>query len=83
MGLVLKSHSDKWRLIVDLSSPRGRSGNDGISSELCSLHYASVDNAVEVLMTLGRSVLLTKFDLSNAYRIVLVHLDNQPLLKVA
>ena len=70
-------------MIVDLSSPRGRSVNDGISSELCSLRYASVDNAVEVITTLGRSALLAKFDLSNAYRMIPVHPDDQPLLGVA
>ncbi len=37
IGLVPKPHSDKWRLIVDLSSPRGLSVNDGISPALCSL----------------------------------------------
>ena len=83
LGLVPKSHSDKWRLIVDLSSPRGRSVNDGISSDLCSLRYASVDNAVEVIMALGRSTLLAKFDLSNAYRMVPVHPDDQPLLGIS
>ena len=83
MGLVPKNHSDRWRLIVNLSSPRGHSVNDGISSDLCSLRYASLDNAVEIVMGLGRSALLTKFDLSNAYRIVPVHPDDQPLLGVS
>ena len=53
MGLVPKNHSDRWRLIVDLSSPRGHSVNDGISSDLCLLRYASLDNAVEIVMGLG------------------------------
>ena len=82
MGLVPKSHSDKWRLIFDLSSPHGHSINDGISSELCSLRYASLDNAVEIIMGLGRSTALAKFDLSNAYRIVPVHPEDQPLLGI-
>ena len=43
-GLVPKGHqSGKWRLIVDLSSPKGFSVNDGIEPSLCSLHYTSVD----------------------------------------
>ena len=82
MGLVPKPHSDKWRLIVDLSSPRGRSVNDGISSALCSLQYASVDNAVDIIRCLGQSTELVKLDLSNAYRIVPVHPDDQPWLGV-
>jgi len=35
-GLVLKGHQPgKWRLIVDLSFPRGCSVNDGIEPEVC------------------------------------------------
>ena len=79
LGLVPKPHSNKWRLIVDLSSPRGRSVNDGISSSLCSLSYASVDNAVNIITMLGRGTSLIKIDLSNSYRMVPVH---QPLLGI-
>ena len=44
LGLVPKAHhSNKWCMIYDLSSPTGHSVNDGISPDLCSLHYASVD----------------------------------------
>ena len=82
MGLVPKNHPDKWRLIVDLSSPHDQSVNDGISADLCSLRYALVDNAVEIITSLGHSSLLAKFDLSNAYRILPVHPDDQPLLGV-
>ena len=39
-GVNPKNHQPgKWRMIVDLSHPRGESVNDGISSDLCSLHY--------------------------------------------
>ena len=38
-GVIPKKHPGKWRLIVDLSHPRGRSVNDGIEKELCSLSY--------------------------------------------
>ena len=41
-GVIPKNHQPgKWRLILDLSSPRGRSVNEGISSQLCSLLYSS------------------------------------------
>ena len=42
-GVIPKSEPGKWRLIVDLSSPRGKSVNDGISKELCSVSYLSID----------------------------------------
>ena len=44
--LVPKGHQPgKWRLIVDLSFPRGCSVNDAIEPEVCSLHDTSVDEA--------------------------------------
>ena len=67
LGLVPKPHSDSWRLIVDLSAPRGFSVNDGIRADLCSLMYASVDNAVDIIQHLGQGTQLVKVDLKDAY----------------
>ena len=40
VGVIPKSgQPEKWRLIVDLSSPEGASINAGIEPELCSLRY--------------------------------------------
>ena len=36
-GVIPKAVPGKRRLIVDLSSPQGKSVNDGISKDLCSL----------------------------------------------
>ncbi len=41
-----KSKPDKWRLILDLSSPIDHSVNDGIERELTSLSYVSIDDVV-------------------------------------
>ena len=38
-GVIPKNTPGKWRLIVDLSSPEGRSVNDGIRGTWCSLIY--------------------------------------------
>lgn len=74
LGLVPKAHQEnKWRLIMDLSYPSGYSINDGIPPALCSLHYASVDNAVDIIKQLGRGAQLVKLDVKDAYRIVPVH----------
>jgi len=74
MGLVPKAHqTNKWRLIVDLSCPSGNSVNDGISNSLCSLHYSSVSDAVELIQQLDRDTELVKLDIKDAYRIVPVH----------
>ena len=55
IGLGPKGHQgDAWRLIVDLSYPGGQSINDKITSDLCSLWYPSVDNAVSFILALGQ-----------------------------
>ena len=60
-------------MIVDLSHPNGSSINNGISSQLCSLFYASIDDAISTIIQLGRGTQLAKLDLESAYRIVPVH----------
>ncbi len=42
-----KGQPGRWRLITDLSYPPHKSVNDGISRELCAMHYVSVDTAVK------------------------------------
>ena len=70
-GVIPKPHQQgKWRLITDLSSPAGQSVNDGVDSRLCSISYASVDDAVRRIRRLGQGTALVKFDITNAYRVV-------------
>ena len=69
-------------MICDLSSPAGASVNDGISSNFCSLHYATVDDAVNLIQQLGRGSQLVKLDIKDAYRIVPVHPDDYHLLGI-
>ena len=74
IGLIPKPHQPgKYRLIVDLSSPEGFSVNDGIDANLCSLEYATVDDAASLVRCAGPGALMAKLDLSNAYRHVPVH----------
>ena len=80
-GLVPKNHQPgKWRLVVDLSHPRGASVNDGLEPELCSIRYTSVDVAVGRILALGQGSLLAKFDVEGAYRTVPVHPEDRWLL---
>ena len=84
IGVVPKPHQPaKWRMITDLSCPRSSSVNDGISPDLCSLRYASVDDAVVIIRSLGRDTLLIKLDIKDAYRIVPVHPADYPLLGIS
>ena len=73
-GLIPKGHNTgKYRLITDLSHPRGSSVNDGIDPALTSLTYITVDSVMQVVQQLGKESLLAKMDIESAYRLVPVH----------
>ena len=65
---------------MDLSGPRQYSVNDGIKKDLCSLKYASVEDAVQRIWSMGTNTLLAKIDIQHAYRNILVHGDDRGLL---
>ena len=80
-GVIPKNHQpNKWRLIVDLSHPNGYSVNSGISKELCSLRYITVDDAITLAQSMGRGTLLTKIDIKSAFRLLPVHPTDRHLL---
>ena len=80
LGAVPKKHSDKWRLILDLSHPPGSSVNDGISKPLCSLTYMRVQDAVRKILEFGQGCYLAKIDIESAFRNVPVHPHDRQLL---
>ena len=82
-GVIPKKGVNKWRLILDLSSPEDRSVNDGIQPDLCSLSYVSVDDAARIIVQAGRGALLAKVDIKSAYRLVPVHPEDRLLLGMA
>ncbi len=75
-----KGKAGRWRLIVDLSAPAEASVNDGISSELSSLSYTSVDVVMRRVLEIGRGALMAKADVKQAYRNMPVHPDDRGLL---
>ena len=79
-GVIPKSTPGKWRLILDLSSPEGRSVNDGISSEFCLLSYVGVEDAAREVVRLGRGSILAKVDVKSAYRNIPIHPQDRWLL---
>ena len=82
-GVIPKGHNTgKWRLITDLSFPRGHSVNDGIDPALSSLSYISVDDIAAAATQLGPGALLAKVDIESAYRLIPVHPQDRPLLAV-
>ena len=68
-GVIPKGppEANKWRLIVDLSSPEGASINDGIGSHLTSLSYVGVKDAAEGIRMFGVGAQLAKVDIKRAY----------------
>ena len=80
-GVIPKRNKPgKWRLILDLSAPPGMSINDGISTEACSLHYSSVDDAARIILASGPQTWLAKLDVERAYRNVPIHTQDRHLL---
>ena len=82
-GRIPKSEPNQWRLIVDLSYPRSHSINDGILSELASVSYASVDDAVQLILQLGKGSELVKLDLKQAYCQVSIHPHDHHLFGIS
>ena len=68
------------RLILDLSSPRGDSVNDGISREDYRCSYSKFDDAVKIVLELGQGAFLGKVDIKHAFRICPVQPEQWPLL---
>ncbi len=69
-----KSRPGKWRLILDLSSPHGKSVNDGIEKELCTMSYVSIDRVTDCVVSFPPG------DIQQAYRNIPVHPQDRQLL---
>ena len=83
IGLVPKGHNTgNWGMIVDLSSPDPTSVNYGISKDLYSLCYPSIDDALRLICHIGPGAQLIKIDLRDIYRVVPVHPNDHHLLAV-
>ena len=70
----------KWRLILDLSHPDGLSVNDSIDSQLSSMRYTHIDDAVKLILGLGQETYMAKVDIEQAYRNIPVHPQDRNLL---
>ena len=73
LGIVPKKVPGEFRLIHHLSFPKGSSVNDGISPEHTSVRYATIDEAIKLIMNAGQGCFLAKTDIKNAFRIIPIH----------
>ena len=62
-----------YRLIMDLSYPKGGSINDFISKEDFSVHYTKFDEATRLVRQRGRNCLMFKMDIKHAFRVLPIH----------
>ena len=80
IGLVPKAEPGKFRLIQHLSFPDGGSINDGINKSLCTVHYTNFDEAIKLVVSLGKGALMAKADIESAFRLLLIHPSDFELL---
>ena len=80
LGLRPKKTPGEFRVIHHLSYPHGSSINDGIPREHASVHYASITQAIRLIIIMGKGSLLSKSDIQSAFRIIPIHPADYPLL---
>ncbi|CAC5355504.1 unnamed protein product [Mytilus coruscus] len=70
LGLAEKKLPGTYRMIHHLSFPEGSSINDNIPQDKCSVQYAFIKDAIELIKTVGRTSFYAKTDISSAFRII-------------
>lgn len=68
-----------------MSSPHSNftaSVNECIPSDPFSLHYASVDNAIQLIKLAGQGAWLSKADITDAFKIIPIHPSDWALFGV-
>lgn len=80
LGLVPKNVAGKFRLIHDLSFPKGQSVNSLIPPENSAVKYDNIDSVIQLIRHFGRGCLLSKCDIEDAFRIICVHPSDHYLL---
>ena len=75
-----KRKTPLYRIILDLSSPRGQAVNDGIDQTEYSVHYSSFDEAIDLVRYLGKGSTMAKIDIKHAFRLCPVRPEDYQLL---
>ena len=73
LGLVPKKEAGQFRLIHDLSFPRGHSVNSNIDTYFATVQYENLDHCVDIIQKLGPDTLMAKADIQEAFRNVPIH----------
>lgn len=67
---------------MDLLSPSDHSISDGICPKIPSLYYTSVDHLANMILLEGQGSFMMEADIEEAYRMVPIHPQDQPILRV-
>ena len=79
-GVIPKKYQPgKWRLILDLSSPKGATFKDGIPKDTCSVQYLTVNSVIDGIITSGRGTVMAKIDKESTYENVAIHSEDRYL----
>ena len=70
IGLIPKKDSGDFRLIHDLSTPKGNSVNDFVDPTEATVKYETFDDFVRLLLQLPKGALMAKADIKSAFRIL-------------
>lgn len=79
IGLVEKKTKGKYRMIHHLSHPKGASINDFIEEDMATVSYANVQDAVQLVQTVGNTAFMAKTDVEKAFRLLPIHPSDQNL----
>jgi hypothetical protein len=80
--LYLKKEVGQYRLIHHRSYPTDKSINEHIPDELKTVHYSSIEDAIEIILNLGPNATMAKTDISNAFRVIPIHPHDHAILGI-
>jgi hypothetical protein len=80
IGLKAKKQPGQFRVIHHLSYPQGNSINSGITKQNSTVKYATVPQAIDKIIKIGKGCFLAKTDIKSAFRIIPVNPKDYNLL---
>ena len=82
IGLVPKKEPNSFRLIHDLSFPKGQGINASIPTEFASVKYETIDKVIQLISQFGQGSLISEADIESAFRILPVSPTNYHILGI-
>ena len=80
LGLVPRKEAGSFRLIHDLSFPKGDSVNSFIPLEFSTVSYQNIETVINLVQVHGFNCLMSKADIQDAFRLIPIHKSDFHLL---